>query len=114
MDRKAGAAGLAALAICESLLLSLTENKILAAGEARSILEDAAAANRNAIPLTPDGGHARGGRRRDRADPRRRQLGPVRMKLLGGGADRRGQRLGIPARHLPPSGRYTAPSPQYH
>ena len=53
MDRKAGAAGLAALAICESLLLSLTESKLLGAGEARSILEDAAAANRNAIPLTP-------------------------------------------------------------
>jgi hypothetical protein len=57
MDRKAGAAGRAALAICESLLLSLTENKVLGAGEARSILGDAAAANRNAIPLTPDGGH---------------------------------------------------------
>ena len=56
MDRKAGASGLAALAICESLLLSLTESKVLADGEARSILEDAAAANRNAMPLTPDGG----------------------------------------------------------
>ena len=55
MDDKAGAAGLAALAICESLLLSLTETKVLAVGEARAILEDAAAANRNAIPLTPDG-----------------------------------------------------------
>jgi hypothetical protein len=54
MDDKAGAAGLAALAICESLLLALTESKVLAVGEARSILEDAAAANRNAIPLTPD------------------------------------------------------------
>ena len=57
MDRKAGAAGLAALAICESLLLSLTESKLLGAGEARSILEDAATANRNAIPLAPDDGH---------------------------------------------------------
>ena len=57
MDRNAGAAGLAALAICELLLLSLTENKVLAAGEARAILEDAAAANRNAIPLAPDGGN---------------------------------------------------------
>jgi hypothetical protein len=54
MDDKAGAAGLAALAICESLLLALTESKVLAVGEARSILEDAAVANRNAIPLTPD------------------------------------------------------------
>ena len=43
MDRKAGAAGLAALAICESLLLALTESKTLAVEEARSILEDAAA-----------------------------------------------------------------------
>ena len=57
MDRNAGAAGLAALAICESLLLSLTESKVLPPGEARAILEDAAAANRNAIPLAPDGGH---------------------------------------------------------
>ena len=57
MDRKAGAAGLAALAICESLLLALTESKILGANEARSVLEDAAAAHRNAIPLVPDGSH---------------------------------------------------------
>ena len=57
MDHNTGAAGLAALSICESLLLSLTESKGLAAGEARSILEDAATANRNAIPLEPDGGH---------------------------------------------------------
>ena len=39
-----------------SPLLSLSENKTLASGEVRSILADAAAANRNAIPLTPDGG----------------------------------------------------------
>ena len=57
MDRKTGAAGLAALAVCESLLLALTERKLLTMGEARSILEDAAAANRNAIPLEPDGTH---------------------------------------------------------
>ena len=57
MDRNAGAAGLAALAICESLLLSLTENKVLGAGEARAVLEDAAAANRNAVPLTPGDRH---------------------------------------------------------
>ena len=55
MDRKTNAAGLAALAICESLLLSLTENKTLAAGEARSILEDAAATHRNAISLSEEG-----------------------------------------------------------
>ena len=78
MDRKAERPGLAALAICESLLLSLTENKTLELGEARSILEDAAAANRNAIPFT--GRHPPRGRRRgDRTDPRRGQLGPVRL-----------------------------------
>lgn len=55
MAGKSDAAGLAALSICESLLLALTENQTLVAGEARSILEDAAAANRNAIPLAPDG-----------------------------------------------------------
>ena len=55
MDRNAGAAGLAALAICESMLLSLTESKLLGTGEARSILEDAATANRNAIPMASDG-----------------------------------------------------------
>ena len=57
MHDKPAASGLAALAICESLLLSLTESKVLAPGEARAILEDAAAANRNAIPLAPDDGH---------------------------------------------------------
>ena len=55
MDRNVGAAGLAALAICESLLVSLTESEVLGAGEARGILEDAAAANRNAVALGPDG-----------------------------------------------------------
>ena len=49
------AAGLAALSICKSLLLSLTENKVIKAGEARVILEDAATAHRNAVPLTTDG-----------------------------------------------------------
>jgi hypothetical protein len=42
-------------AICESMLLSLTENKIIDEAEARAILEDAAAAHRNAIPLLADG-----------------------------------------------------------
>ena len=79
MDRKTGAAGLAALAICESLLLSLTESNVLGAGEARAILEDAAAANHNAIPLGQRRHEPRGGGRRDRADPRRRQFGPVRL-----------------------------------
>jgi hypothetical protein len=55
MSSVSGAAGHAALAICESMLLSLTENKIIDEAEARAILADAAAAHRNAIPLLPDG-----------------------------------------------------------
>jgi hypothetical protein len=55
MDGDSGAAGLAALAICESMLLSLTENKLIDDAEARAILKDAATAHRNAIPLGPDG-----------------------------------------------------------
>jgi len=58
MSSISGAAGHAALAICESMLLSLTENKIIDDGEARSILEDAAAAHRNSVPLVTDGGSA--------------------------------------------------------
>ena len=50
MPSNARAAGLAALSVCESLLLSLTENKIIDADEARGILEDAAAAHRGAAP----------------------------------------------------------------
>ena len=55
MSSVSGAAGHAALAICESMLLSLTENKVIDDDEARSILEDAAAAHRNSIPLLADG-----------------------------------------------------------
>ena len=44
-------AGLAALAICESMLLSLTEAGSIDNNEARAILEDAAAAHRNAAGL---------------------------------------------------------------
>jgi len=40
---------------CESLLLLLTERAILSVDEARAVLEDAAAANLNAIPLEADG-----------------------------------------------------------
>jgi hypothetical protein len=40
------------------MLLSLTENKVIDGTEARAILEDAAAAHRNAIPLVADGGAA--------------------------------------------------------
>jgi hypothetical protein len=58
MSSVSGAAGHAALAICESMLLSLTENKIFDEAEAKAILEDAAAAHRSAIPLLVDGGAA--------------------------------------------------------
>jgi hypothetical protein len=56
MSSVSGAAGHAALAICESMLLSLTENKIIDQTEARAILEDAAAAHRHSISLLTDGG----------------------------------------------------------
>jgi hypothetical protein len=55
MSSVSGAAGHAALAICESMLLSLTENKIIDATEARAILADAAAAHRNSNALRVDG-----------------------------------------------------------
>ena len=58
MSSVSGAAGHAALAICESMLLSLTENKIIDETEARAILADAATAHRNSIPLATDGGTA--------------------------------------------------------
>ena len=58
MSSVSGAAGHAALAICESMLVSLTENKILDGAEAKSILADAAAAHRHSIPLVVDGGAA--------------------------------------------------------
>ena len=52
MDRESGAAGLAALAICEAILLSLTRNRVIDAAEARAILADAVAAHRGATPPT--------------------------------------------------------------
>ena len=58
MSSVSGAAGHAALAICESMLLSLAENKIIDSAEAKAILADAAAAHRHSIPLVTDGGAA--------------------------------------------------------
>ena len=55
MSSVSGAAGHAALAICESMLPSLTENKVIDDAEARAILVDAAAAHRNSIPLVTNG-----------------------------------------------------------
>ena len=54
MSSVSGAAGHAALAICESMLLSLKENKIIDGVEAKAILADAAAAHRNSIGLATD------------------------------------------------------------
>ena len=55
MSGGSGAAGIAALSLCESILISLTENGIIDADEARGILEDAAAANRGAGRWAADG-----------------------------------------------------------
>jgi hypothetical protein len=51
MSRGSRAEGMAALSICQSLLLSLTESGIIEALEAKAILEDAATTHRNAISL---------------------------------------------------------------
>jgi hypothetical protein len=53
-DEKDVAAGCAAFAICESLLLALTELKVLDDDDARGILEDAAATHRGAASTAPD------------------------------------------------------------
>ena len=52
MNTTSNAAGLAALSICESLLLSLTDLDIIKGTEVVSILKDAAAAHRGAIALS--------------------------------------------------------------
>lgn len=44
-----GPGGLAALSICESLLIALTEKGILGADEAYFVLEDAVSAHRGAV-----------------------------------------------------------------
>ena len=41
--------GLAALSICESLLLALEESKVLSHRDVRGVLEDAASAHRHAL-----------------------------------------------------------------
>lgn len=60
MPTHSGAAGLAALSICESILLSMTDNGIIDVQEARVILEDAAIAHRSALALVPDGANHAG------------------------------------------------------
>ena len=53
---ESNAAGYAALAICESLLLALTDLKIMAEQDARDLLTDAAAAHRQASGNSPTPG----------------------------------------------------------
>jgi hypothetical protein len=52
MTTVSNVAGHAALAICESLLLSLSDRQVIDEAEVLGILEDAANAHRNAAPLT--------------------------------------------------------------
>ena len=52
MSSGSDAAGLAALSICESILLSLTDNAIIDQAEAQAILTDAATAHRGVAPLS--------------------------------------------------------------
>jgi len=52
MSSGSDAHGLAALSICESILLSLTDNAIIDQAEAQAILTDAATAHRGAAPLS--------------------------------------------------------------
>lgn len=51
MDSTSSPEGLAALAICESILLSLTDNKVIEQREMEAILRDAAAAHRESARL---------------------------------------------------------------
>jgi hypothetical protein len=48
------AAGVAALAICESLLLALGDLKLLSVKRITDVLHDASAAHSNGDPTTPD------------------------------------------------------------
>lgn len=56
MTTVSNTAGHAALAICESLLLALGDREVLDEREVLGILEDAAAAHRNAVPLAQGDG----------------------------------------------------------
>lgn len=55
MSGRPGVHGLAALSICEALLLSLTDNKIIDEAEAKAILTDAATAHRGEAASLTDG-----------------------------------------------------------
>jgi hypothetical protein len=53
-DQMGVAAGIAALSICESLLLAMGDLKIMGETEAVGVIMDAAAAHRNASATTQD------------------------------------------------------------
>ena len=55
MNRNAEPEALAALSICESILLSLTDNNIIDEAEMRAILKDAMAAHDEASAAAPEG-----------------------------------------------------------
>ena len=53
-ERARNAEGMAALAICEALLLALSDLKIMSVKQVRNVLDDAAAAHRDAAASTGD------------------------------------------------------------
>lgn len=71
-DPKNIAPGLAALSICESILISLQDLKIVSAKEVSAILEDAAAAHRNADQSSQD-------------QALRREVGALIERIIAGG-----------------------------
>ena len=71
------AAGLAALSICESLLLALVDRKIMSPKDARGIFTDVIDAHRNAADLTTGAD----------ADLHRRVVAQVRGIMAGGNSE---------------------------
>ena len=53
-DTKGDAAGIAALAICEALLLTLTDLKLISTKQVRDVLDDAAVVPRDTRVMAPD------------------------------------------------------------
>lgn len=53
MDGTSSPEALAALALCESILLSLTDNQVIDAAEMKAVLSDAAAAHRESARTAP-------------------------------------------------------------
>ena len=53
-DTKGDAAGIAALAICEALLLTLTDLKLMSPKQVRDVLDDASVVPRDAKVMAPD------------------------------------------------------------